>query len=217
LISLTEELTLLAVEDDGRIAYTAGSPNFAMALVGACIVDLNTAGRVDADLTGLNVLSTEPTGLAAQDRVLQVLAEVPIQTTDRWVLELQGDAPDLVRLTLAQLQQRGILHQSEKRFLWALRARRYPIDDGGKEQKEAKLRILAALLSDGLPTPHDTILIGLAVVGGLLEAFMSKSEIARLSERIAEIGGLDLVVRGVEAAIRADAEVRAHAIMLSIH
>jgi hypothetical protein len=216
-ISLTEELTLLAVEDDGRIAYTAGSPNFAMALIGACIVDLNTAGRVDADLTALNVLNKEPTGLAAQDRVLAILAEGPPQTTERWVLELQGDAPDLVRLTLAQLQQRGILHQSEKRFLWALRARRYPIDDGGKEQKEAKLRILAALLSDGLPTPHDTILIGLAVAGGLLEAFLSKSEIARLAERIAEIGGLDLVVRGVEAAIRADAEVRAHAIMLSIH
>ena len=167
LISLTEELTLLAVEDDGRIAYTAGSPNFAMALVGACIVDLNKAGRVDADLNGLNVLSHEPIGLPAQDRVLEVIAAGPVQTTERWVLEMQGDSPDLVRMTLAQLQQRGILHQAEKRFLWALRARRYPIDDGGKEQKEAKLRILAALLSDGLPTPDDSMLIGLAVAGGL--------------------------------------------------
>ena len=217
MISLTEELTLLAVEDDGRIAYTAGSPNFAMALIGACIVDLNKAGRVDADLAGLHVLSTEPTGLAAQDRVLEVIAAGPQQTTERWVLELQGDSPDLVRMTLGQLQKRGILHQAEKRFLWALRARRYPIDDGGKEQKEAKLRILGALLSDGLPTPDDSMLIGLAVAGGLLEAFLSKSEVARLAERIAEIGGLDLVVRAVEAAIRADAEVRAHAIMLSIH
>ncbi len=217
MISLTEELTLLAVEDDGRIAYTAGSPNFAMALVGACIIDLNNAGRVDADLAALNVLSTEPTGLAAQDRVLELLGAGPSQTTERWVLELQADAPALIRMTLGQLQQRGILHLTEKRFLWALHTRRYPIDDGGKEQKEAKLRILAALLSEGLPTPHDSILIGLAVAGGLLEAYLSKSEIARLAERIDEIGGLDLVVRGVESAIRSDAEVRAHAIMLSIH
>jgi Golgi phosphoprotein 3 (GPP34) len=215
-ISLAEELTLLAVEDDGRIAYTAGSPNFAMALVGACLVDLNTAGRIDIDLDQLRVISNEPLGIGPQDLVLSLVADGTKQSAERWILELQTRAPDLVRLALESLKNRGILHITEKRFLWALRSRRYPIDDG-KEQKEAKLRILGALLSDDLPTSHDSILIGLAVAGGLLEAFLSRAEIARLAERISLIGGLDLIVRSVEAAIRADAEVRAHAVMLSIH
>ena len=47
---------------------------------------------------------------------------------------------------------------------------------------------------------------------GQLHGFFLRADRAH-----AEIGGLDLVVRAVEAAIRADAEVRAHAIMLSIH
>ena len=87
----------------------------------------------------------------------------------------------------------------------------------GKEQKEAKLRIISMLLSTELPTPHDTVLIGLAVAGGLLESFLTRAQIAQLADRIGVVGGLDLVVRGVEAAIRDDAELRARVMMMSVH
>jgi len=48
------------------------------------------------------------------------------------------------------------------------------------EQKEAKLRILATLLGDDLPTPHDTVLVGLGRAGGLLDAFLSPQEVKAL-------------------------------------
>jgi hypothetical protein len=216
LISLTEELVLLAIEDDGKIAYTAGSPGFAMALIGACLVELNVLGRIDSDLEAVSVLSTEPTGVEVLDYVLQQLGAGPKRPARTWARELQPICNKLVKLCLSSLLQRGVLQQTEARFLWALRSRRYPMIDG-KEQKEAKLRILSMLLSTELPTPHDTVLIGLAVAGGLLESFLTRAQIAQLADRISVVGGLDLIVRGVEAAIRDDAELRARVMMMSVH
>jgi hypothetical protein len=215
-VSLVEELVLLTVEDDGKIAYTAGSPGFGMALIGACLVELNLAGRIDADLESVRVLSKEPTGHEAMDHVLTQIAaglQRPVRT---WVREMQPACNELIKLTLRSLVGRGVLQQTETRFLWALRSRRYPMVDG-KEQKEAKLRILSLLLSNDLPSPHDTVLIGLAVAGGLLESFLTRAQIAQLEDRIALVGGLDLIVRGVEDAIRDDAELRARVMMMSVH
>ena len=50
-------------------------------------------------------------------------------------------------------------------------------------------RIYDTLMSDEIPSPHDTVLLGLALAGGLLEAFLSKAEIARLEDRIREAEG----------------------------
>ena len=213
MVTLVEELVLLAIEDDGSVAYTAGAPGFGMAVIGAALVELNQLGRVDADTQALRVLSKEPTGAAALDRVLAELAAQEELPVDQAVRALFIHAPEVVRLALAALAARKILHFEEKRFLWVLKSRRYPITDG-REQKEAKLRILHSLLGDELPTPHDSALIGLAAAGGLLEAFLSTAEIARLEKRLEDIGGLDLIARGVESAIQDENDERAKAAML---
>ena len=212
MITLAEELVLLAVEDDGRIAYTAGLPGFGMAVIGACLVGLSEAGRLDADLREIRVVSATPTGVPVLDKVLSLVVAGPRLAIEPWVLELRDHAHELVGLTLGELVRRGILQQSEARFLWMLKSRRYPVVDG-REQKEAKLRILSTLLGEDLPTPHDTALIGLARAAGLLAGFISAAEIARLESRIDEVGGIDLLVRGVEDAIRADNAARAQIYM----
>ena len=217
MVGLVEELVLLAIEDDGAIAHTAGQTGFGLALLGACLVELSSAGRIDADLQTVSVLSAEPTGRPLLDLVLRELVdgEEPL-AIEQWILRLVPMVPDLVRAALASLVERGVLAQREARFLWVLKARRYPVKDG-HEQREAKLRIMETLLGDNLPTPHDTALLGLARAGGLLEAFLSPSEIARLEARMEEVGGIDLFVRGVEAAIREDQTERARAMMLPMY
>jgi hypothetical protein len=76
---------------------------------------------------------------------------------------------------------------------------------------------MSTLLGRDLPTPHDTVLVGLASAGGLLEGFLTSAEIARLEGRLEEVGGIDLFVRGVEAAIREDQTERARAMMLPMY
>jgi len=79
----------------------------------------------------------------------------------------------------------------------------------GREQKEAKRRIIDTLLSDDIPSAHDTVLLGLALVGGLLEGFLTRGEIVRLEKRIQEAGGIDLTVRAVETALSQEQLIRA--------
>ena len=92
--------------------------------------------------------------------------------------------------------------------------RKYPIADG-KEKKEAKLRILAVLLGEDIPSAEDSVLIGLARVGGLLEAFLTTSEIASLETRIEQVSNLDLTAGLVEKAIQEEQEAIARAMLAS--
>src|SRR5687767_5690905 len=101
--SLAEELVLLAVEDDGKISYTAGSAEFILALFGACLIDLNNLGRIDADLKELRLLSSEPTGLGHLDWVLERIRPAAATPVSRWLMSAQTDSKPLVRLTLAEL------------------------------------------------------------------------------------------------------------------
>jgi hypothetical protein len=214
--SLVEELVLLAIEDDGDIAPAAGHPGFGMALLGACLVELCNAGRLDAELGAVLVLDATPTGHPALDDVLNAVATGEPATVAQWILRLSADATTVVRQTLDALLARQVLRFEEARYLWVLKERRYPLRDG-REQQDAKLRIVETLLGEQLPTPHDSVLLGLAHAAGLLEGFLSTAEIARLEDRMAKVAGLDLVVRGVEAAIREDQAERARAMMMPMY
>jgi hypothetical protein len=222
-ISLVEELCLLAIEDDGSVASTAGEPAFGMGVVGACLVELCLRGRLDADVqpaegdsgprTMLIVVSPEPTAEPALDEVLTTVAAGPQQSVVDWTRALFPHAGTLVRLALERLQSRGIIESRESRFLWVLKSRKYPVIEG-RELQEAKLRISAVLLGDAIPSPSDSVLIGLASISGLLRGFLSGSELRRLEERILEVGSLDLVARGVERAIEEEVAFRARAMMV---
>jgi hypothetical protein len=212
MITLAEELILLAIEDDGAISYTAGAPGFAPALISAYLVELSTNGRIDADLSTIRVLSSKPTGLPAEDKVLEALAAGPAQSIEAWLQALQASSPALLKMSLGLLVSRGILAAKDSRFMWVLQSRRYPVVEG-REQKEAKLRVLGTLLGTDIPTPHDSALVGLARAAQLLEGFLTSAEISRLEERISLVGGIDLFVKAAEAAIRAESTLRATAFM----
>lgn len=222
-ISLVEELCLLAIEDDGSVASTAGEPAFGMGVVGACLVELCIRGRLDADVragedgtpeTMLITIASTPTGEPALDSVLAEVSAGPERSAVEWTRQLFPRAGDLVRMALERLQSRKIIEAREARFLWVMKSRRYPVIEG-RELQEAKLRITDVLLGGGIPSPHDSVLIGLASISGLLRGFLSSQELRRLEDRIAEVGSLDLVARGVEEAIEEEVALRARAMMIA--
>lgn len=215
MINLVEELVLLTIQDDGRVSYSAGSPGFRVSAIGACLFELNEAGRIDVDLEKVSVLSTEPTSHPALDLVLKTVAAGPVLTAVQWIQGLQSDSDAILKAVLRSIADRGVLEQKESRFLWVLKSRRYPIIDG-KEQTEAKLRVVNLLMGDELPSPHDSVLIGFAAAGGLLQGFLSAREVDRLQERIRAIGNLDLIAAAVKQAILEEAEALARA-TLFIH
>jgi golgi phosphoprotein 3 len=216
MLNLVEEMILLAIEDDGSVSHTAGTVDFRWGMVGACLVDLNTRGRIDVDLDAIHVISSEPVGCPALDLVLGLLRDSAPRSPVDWIAELGEHSRDIIRHAIGSLIERGILDQQEKRFLWVMKTRRYPVIDG-KEQTEAKLRIVSLLLGNDLPTPHDTVLIGLAHASGLLEGFLSNAEVARLEDRLQQIGNLDLIARAVERALSLELERIAQTMMAPVY
>ena len=208
---------MLAVDDDGKIEYTAGTSTFRLAFVGACIIELTQLNKVDCDLDAVNVLDAKPPKDETLARILGLISQSKEpQRLRYWLSKLQEIFPDLINSTLKGLCDLGILKLEESRFLWVLSSRKYPVLDG-KEKKEAKLRIMEVLLGEGIPDPSDSILIGLARTGGLLEGFLSTKEIAGLHERITEISALDLTAGLVEQAILEEQEAVANALLLNPH
>jgi hypothetical protein len=164
------------------------------------------------DLDAIHVLSSDLTGRPYLDAVLKRLDGAEEMPVNDQLLDLSAMSGELVSLTINSLVSRGILSREERRLLWVLKTRRYPVIDG-REQTEAKLRIVNLLLSEDLPSPHDSVLIGLAHAGGLLQGFLSSSEVARLEERLMKIGNLDLIARAVEHAIADEHERIAQALL----
>jgi|GEM_PF-2476064 hypothetical protein len=212
MLTRVDELVLLAIAEDGRIRPVAGEPAFALALIGAALVDLSLRGRVDADLATLRVVDRAPTGIAVLDVVLDALVEAPSSPVAETVLGLSGLSAELGRLSLDHLVMRRVLEVQERKKFWSGQVRCYPIADG-REFQEARERWAELLTREALPSPEDSALLGLARAGGVLVGWLSNADLDRLESRLVAVAGLDLIVRGAEQAIARQARQRAEAIL----
>ena len=123
------------------------------------------------------------------------------------------DLGDSVReACLNRLCERGILVETEGRFRWLLKARRYPIADG-REIREVKLRLLEVLLHDGLPDPRDVCLMSLVETCGLTGQIVERSDLALAESRIAKFSKMELV--GQDS--RRYLEILSRSMVLAIH
>ncbi|HLS69715.1 MAG TPA: GPP34 family phosphoprotein [Kiloniellales bacterium] len=207
MLTIVEEFLLLSHDEkSGRLLY-ATQPITQIALVGAVLMDLALANRVDSDLQKLMLVDPTPVGEPAPDHILALIvaaekaAESGNERTIRdWIDHLAPEADRIRELSLQRLIERGILREEEGRFLWVFATRRYPIVDN-KEQTEVKLRMAQILMSDEIPDPHDIAILNLADACGLLHEIFSSHELSRLEERIEQITRMDLIGQAISATI----------------
>ena len=116
------------------------------------------------------------------------------------------ESADAIRAEgLNRLVDGGILERQEERFLWVFRTRRYPTVDGTAE-REVKLRLMGVLFSNEIPDPRDVMLICLVDACGIFDEILSRNELERASDRIAQVRQMDLIGQAMAQAIR-DIEV----------
>ncbi len=202
MLRFAEEVILLLLNDEdgsfARVPYW--SLNYALA--GGVLMDLAMEDRIDTDLERLFVINDAPTG----DNLLDpTLAEIAGDTQQRdarfWVERTANRAEEIREGVLDRLVERGILEHREERFLWVFKSRRYPTVEGSTE-REVKLRIMAVLFSDEIPSPHDVVLICLTDACGILNLILSKREQERAAERIEQVRKLDLIGQAMAQAIQ---------------
>ena len=202
MLTFTEEILLLLLDDEDGSFVPISKANLSCALAGAALMDLAFANRIDTDPQALVVNDPTPTGNPALDATLaRIVAQEEATDTRTWIRVLSvEDVPSIREQALQSLVARGILQLREERVLWAFRARRYPTIDGNVEQ-EVKLRIGEVLFSDDIPHPRDVALIGLVDACDILRDVFPDKDLNKSRPRIEQLRKMDLIGRELAGAI----------------
>jgi len=201
MLTMLEEVVLLAVDDNtGRLRSTTPFGT-AYALGGAMFFDLALAKKIDTDTSAIEIVDTARTGNAAMDYFLSEIRERPqINTVRGWIEEAFGYKDYLEAEALRSLTERGILRHEKTKRMWVIDVERFPVVDN-KQQLHVKLRLAEGILSDTIPPTRDIMLVSLADACGLLGYVLSAAELSKRRERIQALRQLETISREVTGAI----------------
>ena len=211
MLTMLEEVVLLAVDEKSGSLRSSREYSTAYALVGAAFFDLALAGNVDTDTETIRIIHTKPTGSAVLDQILADLDKRPDLKTARDWIEAMYRSYDLEGAALKSLIDQGILRHEKSKFLWIIDVESFPVVDN-QPQQHVSLRLAKAILGDEIPETRDIMLVSIAESCGLLNYVLSETTIRLRSARIEMLGNIETISRKVNAAIAGlEASVRAHA------
>ena len=201
MLTLTEDLVLLALDDHSGRILPVDDIGYRHALAGAVLLDLALLGRLENLDGALHVTDRTNTGEDLLDRWRETIeAEKEPLELRVWIARLALASDQIETAALSSLVNRGILEKEETNFLWVFETRRYPMLDG-TEEKEVKRRICDVLLSDEEPSQADAILVGLVDDARLLPHILSDAETRESARRVAQVRDLDVIGKEVAAVI----------------
>lgn len=211
-----EEIVLLALDD--KTGKFVDLPPLALdqALAGAALLELAFHNRIDTDLTQLSLMSDQSTGNGLLDPILKEISKAKDKKDAKyWVGVLSGDGEKYQKAILGQLVSRGVLKMEEKKILWVIPGRRYPMIND-QEEREVRKRIRAVVVDGEIPSPRDVVLISLASSCQLLRSVFSDAEILAHSARIADVAKMDLIGRAVSKSVAEVQEAVMRAVIYSV-
>jgi Golgi phosphoprotein 3 len=212
-LSLAEELLLLAIDDESNRVPMAQSSKLDYVLAGAVLMDLLLTDRLRFADGKLAVADASPTGDAVLDDALTKLERsAKPRSPQHWVNRLAGD--HLRDRVIDELVQRQIVRREEHHILGIFPANRFPTEDPTPEQA-VRARLRAVLLEGREPEPRDAALVALLKAGDLLGAVLSKEERHRAGERVKELTRPAAVGKATTQTIAA-VEAAADAVMAAV-
>jgi Golgi phosphoprotein 3 len=196
-LTLADEIVVLMLRDDTGAIRSECDSVANIAIAGGVLMELALLGRIDTDLTSLFIVDPKPVGDELLDPALQKIAAEPETRSSAWWIRVLGlHSGDLSAKVLERLVQAGILRAEDRQFLWVFSRRAYP-QNTGREEREAKTRLVSVMFNDDVPDARDTLLLGLAESTGVLNAIISPEDLRKTSSRIAQVLALEEINRSL--------------------
>ena len=207
---MLEEVVLLAVDEKSGGLRSTRPLGTAYALVGAVFFDLALARKIDTDTEAIQILDRSPTGSPALDpgSISELLNAADITSVRQWIEEIFYRRDDLEGEALASLIRQGILRLEKSKRMWIIDVERFPMVDKGP-QRDVRLRLAEAILSDTIPDTRDIMLVSIAEPCGLLGYVLTDEQLSRRRDRIQVLCNLETISRKVANAIN-DLESKLH-------
>jgi golgi phosphoprotein 3 len=196
-LTLADEIVVLMLRDDTGAIRPECATVASMAIAGGILMELALLGRIDTDLKTLFIVDPAPVGDDLLDEALHKIAAAPQSRSSAWWIRALGlHGGDLSVRVLGRLVQAGILRAEDRQFLWVFSRRAYP-QNTGREEREAKARLLSVIFNDGVPESRDTLLLGLADSTGVLNTVLSPEDRRKAANRIAQVIALEEINRSL--------------------
>jgi Golgi phosphoprotein 3 len=183
MLTLPEELLLLALRDKRGSVVSSAAMALPYGLAGAVLLELSLRDSIVLQDGKFTVRNPAPTGDDILDEALaKMRASGKSHKPSYWVSKLKGLRKMKDRL-LDRLVGRGILRREEHKVLWVFPANRYPTLSGAAEMKRRD-QIRSAVLHGEEPDERTFILISLVNACSLVNEIFSKEERKAARERI---------------------------------
>lgn len=188
MLTLPEELMLLALDDQqGTVVPNAREP-LQMGLASAILTELTLTGKLRFDgQQNVIVANPAPTGDALLDETLDRIARTaPPRPALYWLQTLPGQLRDMEGRLIQRLVQRGALRVEESRRMIFLKETRFPQGVAGFEHN-IKNRLREVVLHNAPPDERTLALIGLIKMTNLIETVFPFTEWDQARRRIDEL------------------------------
>ncbi|CAM8633935.1 Golgi phosphoprotein 3-like [Candidatus Methylacidiphilaceae bacterium] len=216
MLTFPEEIVLLALDDKTGKFVDLPPLSMDQALAGAALLELAFQNRIDTDLTHLSLVNPKPTGEEMLDPLLEKIVTAKDKKDAKyWVGVFSADGETIREKVLRRLVQRGVLKQEEKKILWVIPGRRYPMVND-QEEREVRKRIRSVVVDGEVPGPRDVVLVSLASACQLLRSVFTDADLLKYSARIAEVSKMDLIGRAVSKSVAEVQEAVMRAVLYSV-
>lgn len=177
MLTLHEELTLLAMDDATGKVLPQAERTLRAALVSAALTELMLRGKLAADANlGVTVADAAPTGDPLMDDVLKRLTQAAgPQPAGYWMGVLPNALSGVVQTVRDGLVRRRILGQGEQRRLLVFKQQTFPLQSAMHEM-QIRDRVRRVVLNNAQPEERTLALIGLIRLANLADSLFARHE-----------------------------------------
>ncbi len=197
MLTLPEQLLLLALHDQKGTILSSASISIEYGLAGAVLTELALRQRAEIRDKKLVLIDTSSTGDEVLDEAItQIKSSAKLRKADYWVHKLTGKKMKIKQAMLERLVKKGILKIDEHRILWLFDSPHYPTRDFS-EEKAIREQLRRLVLRGDEADTRTVVLMGLVNACGLTGEIFTKPERKEAKKRIKEIMQNDQIAKAV--------------------
>jgi hypothetical protein len=216
LLTIAEEIFLLALNDArGSIPNAIAIP-LRFTLSGAVLIEFLISGKIVLnEHKKVVLLDEEPCGDAVLDEALELIkfSQSHPHRIPYWIKEINPKPKRFLKCLGEGLEQKGVLHQEEKRYLWVIPYIVFPQQDASAKYW-VKQHLRGVVLAGEIADVHSMMVLSLVRAGNMLDFIFTRDEIKAARKRISKITQESLLGQELTEAI-AEIEMSVNALAIS--
>jgi hypothetical protein len=221
-LTLSEELMLLALDDDEGDVIFSASMALQYGLAGALIFEMIFRKNIVLDDKTVKLGANNQFEKQIYQEIVELIrSQKKEKDLEYWIWKISNKISDIKENILTRLIEKGILKKEEGKILWLIKYEKYPQQNPIPEI-ETRMKIRNTVLSNSEPDAKTLALISLINSCQLVDEIFTKHERKSARKRIKEIIKNDELGKSVSHTIAAisvviGAAVSAAAVNVSIN